>query len=78
MMVVEAMDAASAGFAVGYESPSQFSREYKRLFGSSLTGRCEPLAPVHLGQAFSTCPNSSSTGVERPKISTATRRRLFS
>ena len=28
--------------------------------------------------AFSTWPNSSSTGVERPKISTATRRRLFS
>src|SRR6185437_14148634 len=28
--------------------------------------------------AFSTCPNSNSTGVERPKISTATRRRLFS
>lgn len=26
-------DAASAGFAVGYESPSQFSREYSRLFG---------------------------------------------
>src|SRR5690606_24358554 len=30
------------------------------------------------GQAFSTWPNSSSTGVDRPKISTATRRRLFS
>ena len=29
-------------------------------------------------QAFSTWPNSSSTGVERPKISTATRTRLFS
>ena len=26
-------DAASAGFAVGYESASQFSREYSRLFG---------------------------------------------
>jgi AraC-like DNA-binding protein len=26
-------DAASVGFAVGYESPSQFSREYSRLFG---------------------------------------------
>jgi AraC-like DNA-binding protein len=26
-------DAASIGFAVGYESPSQFSREYARLFG---------------------------------------------
>lgn len=34
IMVVEAMDAASAGFAVGYESPSQFSRDYSRLFGA--------------------------------------------
>jgi AraC-like DNA-binding protein len=28
-----ALDAASAGHTVGYDSPSQFSREYKRLFG---------------------------------------------
>jgi AraC-like DNA-binding protein len=34
MMVAEAMDAASAGFAVGYESPSQFSRDYGRLYGA--------------------------------------------
>jgi len=27
------LDAAAAGFAVGYDSPSQFSREYRRLFG---------------------------------------------
>lgn len=27
------LDAASAGHTVGYESPSQFSREYSRLFG---------------------------------------------
>lgn len=33
MMVAEAMDAASAGFHVGYESPSQFSRDYGRTFG---------------------------------------------
>ncbi|MCX7276206.1 MAG: AraC family transcriptional regulator [Burkholderiales bacterium] len=26
-------DAASIGFAVGYESPSQFSREYARMYG---------------------------------------------
>ncbi|MDR7277538.1 AraC family transcriptional regulator [Catenuloplanes atrovinosus] len=26
-------DVAAAGFAVGYDSPSQFSREYRRLFG---------------------------------------------
>lgn len=34
LMLAEAMDAATAGFRVGYESPSQFSREYRRLFGS--------------------------------------------
>ena len=28
------MDAATAAFKVGYESPSQFSREYSRQFGS--------------------------------------------
>jgi transcriptional regulator GlxA family with amidase domain len=27
-------DVAAIGFAVGYESPSQFSREYRRLFGA--------------------------------------------
>jgi AraC-like DNA-binding protein len=35
LMVAEARDAASAGFAVGYDSPSQFSRDYARLFGAS-------------------------------------------
>jgi AraC-like DNA-binding protein len=28
-------DVAEVGFAVGYDSPSQFSREYRRLFGVS-------------------------------------------
>lgn len=32
-MLVEGLDAASAGFEVGYESASQFNREYKRFFG---------------------------------------------
>lgn len=34
LMLNEHLDAASAAFKVGYESPSQFSREYGRLFGS--------------------------------------------
>ena len=33
LMLAERVDAASAGLAVGYESPTQFNREYKRLFG---------------------------------------------
>ena len=34
LMLNEDLDAASAAFEVGYESPSQFSREYTRLFGA--------------------------------------------
>ncbi|MGN7360673.1 AraC family transcriptional regulator N-terminal domain-containing protein [Paenibacillus sp. SAF-054] len=33
LMLTEGLDAATAGFHVGYESPSQFNREYARLFG---------------------------------------------
>jgi AraC-like DNA-binding protein len=32
-MLTDGLDAASAAFAVGYESASQFNREYSRLFG---------------------------------------------
>ncbi|MBX7060811.1 MAG: AraC family transcriptional regulator [Pyrinomonadaceae bacterium] len=35
VMLVEDMDAATAGFSVGYEDPSYFSRDYKKLFGAS-------------------------------------------
>ncbi|MBC8138185.1 MAG: AraC family transcriptional regulator [Fibrella sp.] len=34
LMLGEALDATTAGYRVGYESPSQFSREYSRLFGA--------------------------------------------
>src|SRR5499433_1982626 len=34
LMLGEDLDAASAGFRVGYENPSYFSREYKKLFGA--------------------------------------------
>ncbi len=33
LLSVETTDVASVAFKVGYESPSQFSREYRRLFG---------------------------------------------
>jgi AraC-like DNA-binding protein len=35
LMLLEGLAAASAAHRVGYQSPSQFSREYKRLFGRS-------------------------------------------
>ena len=34
LMLVEKEDAAIAALAVGYESPMQFNREYKRQFGA--------------------------------------------
>lgn len=34
LMLIERLDATTAAFQVGYESPSQFSREYSRLFGA--------------------------------------------
>lgn len=34
LMLAEGLDAAAAAHRVGYESPSQFSREYRRLFGA--------------------------------------------
>jgi len=33
LLMVEEMEASNVAFQVGYESPSQFSREYARLFG---------------------------------------------
>ncbi|MBX9407630.1 AraC family transcriptional regulator [Pseudomonas baetica] len=34
LMLAEGLEASAAGYRVGYESPSQFSREYSRLFGA--------------------------------------------
>lgn len=34
MLLSERSDVTQVGFAIGYESPSQFSREYRRMFGA--------------------------------------------
>ena len=34
LLLGERLDAATAAYRVGYESPSQFSREYSRHFGA--------------------------------------------
>ncbi len=34
LMLIEDMDATTAAFSVGYESASQFNREYRRRFGA--------------------------------------------
>jgi AraC-like DNA-binding protein len=35
-MLMDGLDATTAAYEVGYESVSQFSREYSRFFGSPL------------------------------------------
>jgi len=52
LMLTEHLDAANAAFQVGYESPSQFSREYSRLFGDSPlrdVTNLRQVAAVHAG-----------------------------
>jgi AraC-like DNA-binding protein len=51
LMLADGLDAGEAAFRVGYESPSQFGREYRRLFGSpprrdvaALKGEVQPAA----------------------------------
>ncbi|MMZ65283.1 HTH-type transcriptional activator RhaR [compost metagenome] len=33
LLIAESLEAADVSYKVGYESPSQFSREYARMFG---------------------------------------------
>jgi AraC-like DNA-binding protein len=46
LMLSDGADAATAAFGVGYESPSQFSREYARLFGAPPRRDVEALRPA--------------------------------
>ena len=50
LMLTEHLNAASAAFQVGYESPSQFSREYNRLFGSSPSRDITNLRQIAVGE----------------------------
>lgn len=47
LMLTGGTSAGSAGFAVGYDSPSQFSREYHRLFGAPPWQDVERLHAAH-------------------------------
>lgn len=57
LMLRSDMSAAAAAFAVGYESPSQFSREFKRFFGRT------PLAEVQWMKATYALPAPASPSV---------------
>jgi AraC-like DNA-binding protein len=45
LMLSDGAEAATAAFSVGYESPSQFSREYARLYGAPPRRDVEALRP---------------------------------
>ena len=58
-MLMDGLDAASAAFEVGYESASQFNREYSRFFGQPpmrdvrtlRSPSAAPMEPVHSSQS---------------------------
>lgn len=56
LMLTEGLDASAACYRVGYESPSQFSREYRRLFGAP------PRREVERFRAHAPSPNTDSQG----------------
>ncbi|HXH05250.1 MAG TPA: AraC family transcriptional regulator [Vicinamibacterales bacterium] len=56
LMVNEGLDAATTAFRVGYESASQFSREYARLFGAPPRRDIEALKRQGLALAASSPP----------------------
>lgn len=49
IMLMEQRDAASTAYRVGYESPSQFSREYARVFGNPPGRDIQQLTAVRSG-----------------------------
>ena len=53
-MLMGGLDAASAAFEVGYESPSQFSREYSRFFGQP------PMRDIKARKGASVAPDLDS------------------
>lgn len=68
-MLIEGLDAASAAFEVGYESASQFNREYSRLFGRT------PMRDVRTLRSEGAPPLASIADLigVRPKVRQATK-----
>jgi AraC-like DNA-binding protein len=76
LMLNEHLDAATAGFQVGYESPTQFSREYSRRFGAppkrdieELRRRMDTMSglqdPVRVASSRHRAANRANTAVDR-------------
>ena len=53
LMVTDGFNAANAAYQVGYESASQFSREYARMFGTSPKRDISEMKAVPAGPAIS-------------------------
>ncbi|HWM67878.1 MAG TPA: AraC family transcriptional regulator [Steroidobacteraceae bacterium] len=52
LMLMEHLDVGTAGYKVGYQSPSQFSREYSRLYGLSPSRDAESVCAPTRGTAI--------------------------
>jgi AraC-like DNA-binding protein len=72
LMLNESLDAGSAGVRVGYESASQFSREYRRLFGAPPQRDMTRmrLAPVAAANPRRTVARSAARGIRSGHRST--------
>ena len=73
LMLGEALGASEASFRVGYESPSQFTREYRRLFGvpprrdiEALRQGNEPIPVVAQDLAQRSSPMRRTAGAPLP------------
>jgi len=63
LLLVDDVDAATAGYRVGYDDPAHFSREYKRLFGEPPMrdfGRLRGAAASRLKPAAEARPRASA------------------
>lgn len=56
LMLIDGFDAASAAFEVGYESASQFNREYSRFFGRSPLRDVKALRAPRPGSGYRSRP----------------------
>jgi len=67
-MLNNGLDAASAAFEVGYESPTQFNREYSRFFGQPPMRDIRTLRPSGVPATESISNQTSAAKVFAEKL----------